>query len=88
MGALSKIVSTVISAFVFEFERLRARRTRAGSRARLVKKRTGQTGKRTAGRKRTRWVMCEQCQRNRMACTGNCGRCFECCTRHGKAMTW
>jgi len=88
MGALSKVISTVISAFVFEFERLRARRTRAGSSARLLKKRPGRGGKRTASRKRTRWVLCEKCQRDRMACAKNCGRCFECCTRHGKAMIW
>ena len=84
MGALSKF----FSAFTIEFGNLWWHLTHAGSRAKSIKGRSGQTGKRTAGRKRTRWVVCEQCRRNRMACAGNCGACFECCTRHGKAMSW
>jgi len=84
MGAFSKF----ISAFTIEFGRLWWHLTHAGSRTGLVKKQPGRGGKRPTGRKRTRWALCEQCQRNRMACVKNCGRCFECCTRHGKAVTW
>ena len=50
MGALSKF----ISAFTIEFGNLWWHLTHTGSRGGLVKRRTGQTGKRTASRKRTR----------------------------------